>query len=179
MAPNQPQPNGAGSSRAWNSLTPQVSEWIIEALSSFGFSRMTPVQASTIPLFLGHKDVCVEAVTGSGKTLSFLIPAIEKVLKAETKKHHVNVIIISPTRELASQIHSVLLSLLAFHPPSAAALKSQDEDSDMEDNDNNTLVQAFPPGTPKIVSQLLIGSSKFKPADDLRTFLKTRYMILA
>jgi ATP-dependent RNA helicase DDX55/SPB4 len=65
-----------------------------------GFSRMTPVQASTIPLFMGHKDVVVEAVTGSGKTLAFLIPLVEKLLRLEEsiKKHHVGAIIVSPTR---------------------------------------------------------------------------------
>ena len=41
---------------------------------------MTPVQASTIPLLSGNKDVVVEAVTGSGKTLSFVIPVLQKFL---------------------------------------------------------------------------------------------------
>lgn len=61
---------------------------------------MTPVQASTIPLFMGYKDVVVEAVTGSGKTLAFLIPIVEKLLRLEEpiKKHHVGAIVISPTR---------------------------------------------------------------------------------
>lgn len=61
---------------------------------------MTPVQASTIPLFMGNKDVVVEAVTGSGKTLAFLIPIIVKILRLEeqTKKHHVAAVILSPTR---------------------------------------------------------------------------------
>lgn len=62
MAPAQdktaakPQPT----SRAWDALTPALSEWILEAVSSMGFERMTPVQASTIPLFTGNKDVVVE-----------------------------------------------------------------------------------------------------------------------
>lgn len=65
-----------------------------------GFTRMTPVQASAIPLFMQHKDVVVEAVTGSGKTLSFLIPILEKLLRLDQplKKHHVGAIVISPTR---------------------------------------------------------------------------------
>jgi ATP-dependent RNA helicase DDX55/SPB4 len=65
-----------------------------------GFDRMTPVQAATIPLFMGHKDVVVEAVTGSGKTMAFLIPVVEKLLRVESaiKKHHVGAIVVSPTR---------------------------------------------------------------------------------
>jgi superfamily II DNA/RNA helicase len=49
-----------GSPRAWQALTPPLAEWILNAVSSMGFAKMTPVQASTIPLFLGNKDVVVE-----------------------------------------------------------------------------------------------------------------------
>jgi ATP-dependent RNA helicase DDX55/SPB4 len=80
---------------------------------------MTPVQASTIPLFSGNKDVVVEAVTGSGKTLAFLLPTTTRLLTAARRKHHINAVIISPTRELASQIFDVLQSLLAFQDVSA------------------------------------------------------------
>jgi hypothetical protein len=88
------------SSRAWDTLTPPLSEWSLDAVASMGFTRMTPVQASAIPLFMQHKDVVVEAVTGSGKTLSFLIPIVEKLLRLDQplKKHHVGAIVISPTR---------------------------------------------------------------------------------
>ena len=50
----------AHSSRTWETLTPSLAEWILDAVSSMGFKRMTPVQASTIPLFMTHKDVVVE-----------------------------------------------------------------------------------------------------------------------
>jgi ATP-dependent RNA helicase DDX55/SPB4 len=46
--------------RAWEALTPPLAEWILDAVSSMGFTKMTPVQASTIPLFMGNKDVVVE-----------------------------------------------------------------------------------------------------------------------
>ncbi|KAL8645250.1 MAG: hypothetical protein Q9226_007382 [Calogaya cf. arnoldii] len=45
------------SSRAWEGLTPPLAEWIIDAVDSMGFKRMTPVQASTIPLFMTHKSL--------------------------------------------------------------------------------------------------------------------------
>ena len=126
-------------------------------------------------------------MTGSGKTLAFLIPTIERLLRLDeaTKKHHVGAIIISPTRELATQIHSVLLSLLAFHPPSAAALaaiKAQDADTDMvdvqDDADNAPPpLPKFPSSTPKVVPQLLLGGTT-KPQQDVSTFLKTSPNIL-
>lgn len=88
------------SSRSWDGVKPALSQWALDAVSSMGFTRMTPVQASAIPLFMAHKDVVVEAVTGSGKTLSFLIPVVEKLLRMDEplKKHHIGAIIISPTR---------------------------------------------------------------------------------
>ena len=183
----------ASSSRAWEALTPSLSEWILDAVSSMGFSRMTPVQASTIPLFMGYKDVVVEAVTGSGKTLAFLIPIVEKLLRLEahTPKHHVGSIIISPTRcvcmlqrvllysdkqcrELASQIYQVLLSLLAFHGPSFAAARppastevSAEDPSEAQEHSPAN----YPASTPKVIPQLLVGGST-TPAQDLSGFLK-------
>lgn len=56
--------------RQWDALTPPLSEWILDAISVMGFTKMTPVQDAAIPMFMGNKDVVVEAVTGSGKTLA-------------------------------------------------------------------------------------------------------------
>ena len=68
MAPD-PQAD-AQRQRQWEALTPSLSEWILDAISAMGFTKMTPVQAAAIPMFMGNKDVVVEAVTGSGKTLA-------------------------------------------------------------------------------------------------------------
>ncbi len=46
--------------RAWDALAKPLSPWILDAINTMGFERMTPVQASTIPLFMGNKDVVVE-----------------------------------------------------------------------------------------------------------------------
>ncbi|KAH6606733.1 atp-dependent rrna helicase spb4 [Trichoderma cornu-damae] len=148
--------------RAWDALTPPLAEWILDAVSSMGFKQMTPVQAATLPQFLGNKDVVVEAVTGSGKTLAFLIPAVQRLLRLEepTKKHHVGAIVISPTRELAAQIHTVLLSLLEFHAPSAELLPHLKG----EDKRPATTV-------PVVVPQLLVGGTT-TPAQDLSYFVR-------
>lgn len=109
---------------------------------------------------------------------SFLIPIVERLLRLDTptKKHHVGAIIISPTRELATQIHTVLLSLLKFHAPSAAMLEPEDEDTDMEDADAPPKPK-FPPGTVRAIPQLLLGGS-VTPAQDLSAFLKKSPNIL-
>jgi ATP-dependent RNA helicase DDX55/SPB4 len=107
-----------------------------------------------------------------------LIPIVERLLRqdAPTKKHHVGAIIISPTRELATQIHTVLCSLLKFHAPSAALLEPDDEDSDMEDADAPPK-PTFPLGTLKVMPQLLLGGS-VTPAQDLSAFLRKSPNIL-
>ncbi|TFA99316.1 ATP-dependent rRNA helicase SPB4 [Trichoderma ghanense] len=148
--------------RAWDALTPPLAQWILDAVSSMGFKQMTPVQAATMPQFLGNKDVVVEAVTGSGKTLAFLIPIVQRLLRLEepTKKHHVGAIVISPTRELAAQIHTVLLSLLEFHAPSAEILPHLKGEDKRPGN-----------AVPAIVPQLLVGGTT-TPAQDLSYFVR-------
>uniref|UniRef100_A0ACD5VM22 Uncharacterized protein n=1 Tax=Avena sativa TaxID=4498 RepID=A0ACD5VM22_AVESA len=90
-------------------LSPALSPEVVEALKRGGFRRCTPVQAATIPLLLSHKDVAVDAATGSGKTLAFVVPVVEMLrrLPSPPKPHQVLGIIISPTRELSSQIYNV------------------------------------------------------------------------
>ena len=73
-----------------------------------GFTKMTAVQARTIPPLLAGRDVLGAAKTGSGKTLAFLIPAIELLYSLKFKpRNGTGVIVVSPTRELALQIFGV------------------------------------------------------------------------
>ncbi|KAK6343299.1 ATP-dependent rRNA helicase spb4 [Orbilia blumenaviensis] len=141
----------------WTSLT-TLSPWLLDAVATMGFTKMTPVQASTIPLFLGNKDVVVEAVTGSGKTLAFLIPIIERLVRSkETRgKGFLEGIVISPTRELATQIHGVCEGLLKFWPVA--------EDGKGGEEGVNTIPCPIRP-------QLLVGGSNTTPQKDLKLFL--------
>jgi len=74
-----------------------------------GFKMMTPVQSATLPLFLGNKDVVVEACTGSGKTIAYLVPVVERLQRVsrEWAPYNVGAVILVPTRELATQIFGV------------------------------------------------------------------------
>ena len=70
-----------------------------------GFSNLTEVQDATLPVVLAGGDVMARAKTGSGKTMAFLIPAIEALIRAPPKAGSgIPVLILSPTRELASQV---------------------------------------------------------------------------
>lgn len=156
--------------RAWDGLTPPLAEWILDAIKSNGWARMTPVQAATIPLFRRNTDVVVEAVTGSGKTLAFLIPALDKILRSDEskKQHNVTGIIISPTRELAQQIYDVLTTqILPFHKPSSDILPA------LKDDETKRPVTS----EPVIVPQLLIAGTT-KPRADLSFFVRKSPNIL-
>lgn len=82
-------------------------------LTAIPFPYMTEIQEKSIPHLLAGEDLVGAAKTGSGKTLSFLIPAIE-LMSTHRFNHRsgTGVIIISPTRELAMQIFTVLKSLM-------------------------------------------------------------------
>ncbi|ODV82636.1 hypothetical protein CANARDRAFT_30677, partial [[Candida] arabinofermentans NRRL YB-2248] len=117
-------------STSWESSPYKLQPWILEAVTSLGFKDMTPVQASTIPLLSQNKDVVVEAVTGSGKTLAFVIPVLEKLCKVMNEdsgfgKGYFGAIILSPTRELANQIFTVVKQLLDLQPDDMVKLKAQ------------------------------------------------------
>ncbi|KAI3901789.1 hypothetical protein MKW98_013904 [Papaver atlanticum] len=100
-------------------LTPSLSKPTLDALTEGGFNYCTPVQRATIPLFGNNKDVSVDAATGSGKTLAFVVPLVEILRRSSSetfKPHQIVGIILSPTRELASQIYHVAKPFIATLP---------------------------------------------------------------
>lgn len=100
---------------AWDELDLDKS-LLDHVVKEYKFDKMTPVQAAAIPLMLKAKDVIVEAKTGSGKTLAFIIPLVQMILKTDKETsiepHKVLALILSPTRELATQIHQEFRKLL-------------------------------------------------------------------
>ncbi|OGM46946.1 ATP-dependent RNA helicase has1 [Aspergillus bombycis] len=93
-----------------------LSEKTMQGIEGMGFETMTEVQRRTIPPLLAGRDVLGAAKTGSGKTLSFLIPAIEMLSALRFKpRNGTGAIIVSPTRELALQIFGQVRELLAHH----------------------------------------------------------------
>ena len=81
-----------------------LSAGLQQKLAQFHFTTPTPVQASAIPPALEGKDVLATAQTGTGKTLAFLIPIIER-LALDDRSARVSALILVPTRELAMQVH--------------------------------------------------------------------------
>ena len=84
---------------------------IVQALERQGIIEPFEVQKETIPDSLLGRDVCCRAPTGSGKTLAFGLPLIARSRRAESKRP--TSLILTPTRELAEQINSVLKPIAA------------------------------------------------------------------
>lgn len=79
-----------------------------------GFDKPTPVQAAAWPWLLAGRDVIGIAETGSGKTLAFGIPCVRHLKsKGRKKQSKIRAVIVSPTRELALQIHEQMGKLVA------------------------------------------------------------------
>jgi ATP-dependent RNA helicase RhlE len=76
------------------------------------FVNPTPVQAEAIPAALAGRDVVATAQTGTGKTLAFLIPLVEALVKKPAGKS-IHALILTPTRELAIQINEALVAIAA------------------------------------------------------------------
>ncbi len=88
-----------------------LSPEILKAVEALGFEEAAPIQAAAIPVLLSGKDVVGQSQTGSGKTAAFAIPAIEKV---DPTSRVVQILIMCPTRELATQVADEVHKLTAF-----------------------------------------------------------------
>lgn len=88
------------------------------AVAQMGLTSMTEIQDRTFEAASTGRDVLGRARTGTGKTVAFLLPAIERILQSEDYKmgSNIGIVVVSPTRELATQIADQAEKLLAFHP---------------------------------------------------------------
>src|SRR3990170_2795164 len=76
-----------------------------------GYSQPTPIQIQAIPMAMAGEDLIGTAQTGTGKTAAFVLPILHKLLKGPRGK--TRVLIVTPTRELAEQIHEAIRDLAA------------------------------------------------------------------
>ncbi len=97
-------------------------ENLAEGIAASGYETPTPVQEQVIPLILAGRDIIASAQTGTGKTAAFLLPLLNKLLTEPHDDHHINALIIVPTRELAIQISDHLEGLSYFTSVSSIAV---------------------------------------------------------
>ncbi|MCL7025464.1 hypothetical protein MKW94_012414 [Papaver nudicaule] len=88
----------------------------MKAITDIGFQNMTQIQLRVIPHLLRRRNVIGTAKIGSGKTLAFLISAVELLSKKKFKPHNgTGVVVICPSREIAMQTHAAAKDLLKYH----------------------------------------------------------------
>lgn len=97
-----------------------INDSIINVIENeFKFDKITKVQNIVIPLFIKNKDVIVKSCTGSGKTLSYLIPIFQKLInfREENKdtdfSNKILSVIMLPSRELSIQVFNILLKFIS------------------------------------------------------------------
>lgn len=116
-----------------------------EQLSRAGFVKPTPVQAAAIPPGVQGKDVVATAQTGTGKTLAFLIPILERLLRGGTEG--VAALVLVPTRELAMQVAAQHDALRGNKlPPAALIVGGLSEHQQLESLRRGSRVVVATPG---------------------------------
>lgn len=87
-----------------------LSPVLLRALDAQGYTRPTPIQAQAMPAVLDGRDVMASAPTGTGKTAAFVLPVLEHLFpngEASTQRPRApRVLVLTPTRELAAQVHA-------------------------------------------------------------------------
>jgi len=82
-----------------------IAKPILTALERVGYQNPTPIQEQAIPFALAGRDLLLSAQTGSGKTAAFVIPTLDKLSRSTTFNKVTKALILTPTRELAQQVH--------------------------------------------------------------------------
>jgi ATP-dependent RNA helicase DDX56/DBP9 len=103
--------------RSWIARDFGLNKRLVKAVSKLGYVYPTVVQAQSIPLALQGKDVLVRARTGSGKTVAFSLPLLDKILTIKEEgdtTSMVRAIVLAPTNELARQIEKNISELLYY-----------------------------------------------------------------
>lgn len=83
---------------------------LLQSIEALGYQEPSPIQSGAIPAILQGRDVLASAQTGTGKTASFVLPILQNIHdKPRAKANRTRVLIVTPTRELAAQVHDSIL----------------------------------------------------------------------
>lgn len=139
----------------------QLSNELHEAVESFGFEELTTIQEKTFSPIISGNDIIACSQTGSGKTVAFLLPMMEKMLKNPTKG--IAALIIAPTRELCQQIEAQIAGLAYFSNQSSIAIYGGNDQQGFGDQKNALVngvdIVVATPG--RLISHLNLGYADF------------------
>jgi len=94
----------------------RLSSASLNNLEQLGYTRMTPIQAASLPITLAGQDLIAQASTGSGKTAAFGLPLVERLASAGVPGAPVQAVVLCPTRELADQVTQEIRRLARARP---------------------------------------------------------------
>jgi ATP-dependent RNA helicase RhlE len=100
----------------------ELSKSLQEAIAALGYQETTPIQAQGIPPALQRRDIVGCAQTGTGKTLAFVLPALEHLLRDQNKTKNPRVAVLEPTRELVIQVAGETQKLATRTPLRVASI---------------------------------------------------------
>ncbi|SFR63812.1 DEAD/DEAH box helicase [Thiomicrospira sp. ALE5] len=84
---------------------------LVQAIADEGYTQPTPIQQAAIPLVLAGDDLMAAAQTGTGKTAGFTLPLLHRLQDGQAAKpNQVRALILTPTRELAAQVHESVVN---------------------------------------------------------------------
>jgi len=106
---------------SFTDISPPLSPLLLQALADLGFVKPTLIQEKAIPLLLSGKDLLARARTGSGKTIAYVLPLLQRVLQGGSGGGVKGVILV-PTRELSEQVYGVIRSLTKYCEKSVRVL---------------------------------------------------------
>lgn len=95
---------------------------LLLAIKTQNYTEPTPIQSQVIPVILQGHDVMAGAQTGTGKTAAFALPLLERLSKTVVSSKTVRALILTPTRELAVQVHESVENYAAHLPISATVV---------------------------------------------------------
>src|SRR5687767_5389945 len=93
---------------------------LLAGIKDLGFTRPTPIQSDAIPPALEGRDVLACAMTGSGKTVAFLLPILHNLIAKP--RGTTRALVVTPTRELAAQVLQELNDVAVHTPITAASI---------------------------------------------------------
>src|SRR4051794_23440950 len=86
---------------------------LVRSLEALGFERLTEVQAKSLPVLRAGRDLLAQSRTGSGKTIAFALPLLERI---DLRSRAIQALVLCPTRELCTQVAATVRALGRFHP---------------------------------------------------------------
>jgi ATP-dependent RNA helicase RhlE len=88
---------------------------LLKAIEKQGYTTPSPIQQKAIPVILAGKDVLASAQTGTGKTAGFTLPMLQILSQGQhLRQRPIKALILTPTRELAAQVHANVKSYSEF-----------------------------------------------------------------